>query len=46
MQETWAFWDGYCDEACACLSRDWTAAKAGFDWATLNADLGGFKRAA
>jgi hypothetical protein len=45
---TWAFWDAYCDEAYACLSRDWAAAKApsGFDWAALDADLGGFKQAA
>jgi hypothetical protein len=45
---TWAFWDTYCDEAYACLSRDWAAARApsGFDWAALDADLGGFQRAA
>ena len=47
-QMTWAFWDAYCDEAYACLSKDWAAAKApsGFDWAALDADLGGFKQAA
>jgi hypothetical protein len=45
---TWGFWDAYCDEAYACLSRDWAAARApsGFDWAALDADLGGFKQAA
>jgi hypothetical protein len=45
---TWAFWDAYCDEAYACLSKDWAAAQApsGFDWAALDADLGGFKQAA
>ena len=45
---TWAFWDAYCDEAYACLSRDWAAARApsGFDWAAFDADLGGFKQAA
>ncbi len=45
---TWAFWDAYCDEAYACLSRDWAAARApsGFDWAALDADLGGFRSAA
>jgi len=45
---TWAFWDAYCDEAYACLSKDWAAARApsGFDWAALDADLGGFKQAA
>jgi hypothetical protein len=27
MQETWAFWDGYTDEANACLSWDWRASR-------------------
>ncbi len=46
---TWAFWDAYCDEAYACLSKDWAVAArapSGFDWTALDADLGGFAQAA
>jgi hypothetical protein len=40
---TWNFWHTYCDEAYACLSKDWAVANgkapSGFDWAALDEDL-------
>lgn len=49
MRMTWAFWDAYCDEAYACISRDWAVAAgapSGFSWDVLDADLAGFRKAA
>ena len=40
---TWDFFKVYCDEAYACLSKDWLESNpdspSGFDWVTLEADL-------
>ena len=41
---TWTFWDAYCDEAYAVLSKDWInqasdLAPNRFDLATLQKDL-------
>ncbi len=44
LQMTWQFWDTYCDEAYAVLSRDWIdkakgATPSGFNWKQLEIDL-------
>jgi len=41
---TWTFWDAYCDEAYAVLSKDWINQSSGqapnrFDLAALQEDL-------
>jgi hypothetical protein len=40
---TWPFFQTYCSEAYACLSKDWAVtngkAPSGFDWTTLDTDL-------
>jgi len=49
QQMTWAFWEAYCDEAYALLSKDWLTqaaqvTPAGFDFKTLQADMDVLKR--
>ncbi len=44
LQMTWQFWDTYCDESYAVLSRDWVdktkgTAPNGFNWKQLEVDL-------
>ncbi len=42
VRMTWGFWEAYCDEAYAILSKDWLAknkAPSGLDVAALQADL-------
>jgi hypothetical protein len=46
---TWGFWDAYCDEAYAVLSKDWISkvnkkAPNQFDFQTLRADLAALKK--
>jgi len=46
LSMTWGFFETYCDEAYAILDGDWlknNECPAGFDLATLEADLGAFK---